>query len=260
MSNRGTILLQDHDFLLRLLHDLKAPARHIRGFGDLSEGKLGELRDAVLQSVDERERARMTEGFDQLATFLNVISRSGTSLGLLLDSVSAVLRVDEYFASTEEVDLAGLANDSWAKVIDDAESEGQSPDGVSTETLSVSGTTDRPVQKEVWDVILYRVFDNCARYRSPERELRVRLEHHEKVIDGTRFLCVTISDNGSGMEPALLPKVTKPFERLVCDQESRPGLGMTMVEQLLQRLCGKLVLDSEPQVGTTVEILLPARG
>jgi signal transduction histidine kinase len=70
-----------------------------------------------------------------------------------------------------------------------------------------------------------------------------------------RTVCVEVSDNGSGMEPALLARATDPF--FTTHIRGR-GLGLSIAKGIARAHGGSLAIDSKPGEGTTVRILLPA--
>lgn len=71
------------------------------------------------------------------------------------------------------------------------------------------------------------------------------------------FVCLEISDEGSGMDEATLPRVFEPFFTTKPLGEGT-GLGMSMVRHLVQEHGGEIDISSEPGVGTTVRLFFPA--
>jgi signal transduction histidine kinase len=71
------------------------------------------------------------------------------------------------------------------------------------------------------------------------------------------YLCLAISDNGSGMDTATLAHAVEPFFSTK-GLGRGTGLGLSMVHGLAAQLGGRLELKSAPGEGTTAEIWLPA--
>ncbi len=65
---------------------------------------------------------------------------------------------------------------------------------------------------------------------------------------------LTVSDTGSGIPPALLPKIFDPF---VTTKPDGNGLGLAMVYSILQAHRGTIHAKSEPKQGTTFTVCLP---
>ncbi|MBN1626175.1 MAG: GAF domain-containing protein [Deltaproteobacteria bacterium] len=69
-------------------------------------------------------------------------------------------------------------------------------------------------------------------------------------------ICVTIKDNGSGMDEDTLGSAYDPF---VTSKTHGAGLGLTMVCQIIKNHNGDILLNSKKAEGTTVNICLPLR-
>ncbi len=72
----------------------------------------------------------------------------------------------------------------------------------------------------------------------------------------TGQILVSLSDTGAGMDPLVLARATEPFFT------TRPpgrasGLGLSMAEGFARQSGGKLEIESEPGVGSTIRLLLP---
>ena len=69
---------------------------------------------------------------------------------------------------------------------------------------------------------------------------------------------IRVTDHGIGMTPKQAARVCERFYR--ADTSGKipgTGLGMSIVKEIVELLGGRLVLGSEPGVGTTVTIWLP---
>ncbi len=69
-------------------------------------------------------------------------------------------------------------------------------------------------------------------------------------IDEKRWLTLTIQDDGCGMPPEFLEKVTDPFT--TTRQTRRVGLGLPMLKQNAELTGGGLVIESRVGEGTSV--------
>ncbi len=70
------------------------------------------------------------------------------------------------------------------------------------------------------------------------------------------YVCLSLSDNGEGMDAETLARATEPF--FTTKGVGRgTGLGLSMVRGFAEQLNGGLVLRSEPGIGTTAELWLP---
>ncbi|MBF0420496.1 MAG: PAS domain S-box protein [Magnetococcales bacterium] len=67
---------------------------------------------------------------------------------------------------------------------------------------------------------------------------------------------VIISDQGVGIPPENMPKLTSPFFTTKGDREGT-GLGLSIANAIIENHGGRLIFVSDPRVGTTVTVILP---
>jgi signal transduction histidine kinase len=70
---------------------------------------------------------------------------------------------------------------------------------------------------------------------------------------------MTISDDGPGIPPAVLPRIFDPFFTTK-DVGEGSGLGLSIVHGIIERHGGRISVDSELGQGTTFTIHLPRQG
>ncbi|HJT42536.1 MAG TPA: PAS domain S-box protein [Rhizomicrobium sp.] len=71
------------------------------------------------------------------------------------------------------------------------------------------------------------------------------------------YVCLSISDNGEGMDSETLARATEPFFTTKGVGKGT-GLGLSMVHGMTEQMGGRLFLKSKLGEGTTAEIYLPA--
>jgi CheY-like chemotaxis protein len=72
-----------------------------------------------------------------------------------------------------------------------------------------------------------------------------------------RYVCLHISDTGSGIDPAIVDRIFEPFFTTKAMSEGS-GLGLSIVHNIVRSHDGAIVLESEPGSGSTFRIYLPA--
>ena len=77
--------------------------------------------------------------------------------------------------------------------------------------------------------------------------------------DGRLALCVT--DNGIGMSQIDIEQALEPFTQVggsVLNAQEGSGLGLSIVQGLIEQHGGSLEINSQPKAGTTVKLVFPA--
>lgn len=104
--------------------------------------------------------------------------------------------------------------------------------------------------------LLRLVFDNLvanACQSMPEGGV-VRILVGEGWLDDEPCVKIEVIDEGHGMDESVLSRAVDPF---FTTRPSGTGLGLPIVHRIVAAHGGKLQMDSEPQRGTTVRLLLP---
>ncbi len=66
---------------------------------------------------------------------------------------------------------------------------------------------------------------------------------------------LTITDTGRGMTSEELHRIFEPFY----STKGRTGMGLPLVRQIVAEHMGEIIIDSKPDVGTTVQLIFPTR-
>ena len=81
-------------------------------------------------------------------------------------------------------------------------------------------------------------------------------QHGNSTLPPGDRVCIRITDTGIGMDAFTLAKATEPFFTTKGPGKGT-GLGLSMVDGLAAQSGGQLLISSTPNVGTTLELLLP---
>jgi CheY-like chemotaxis protein len=80
-------------------------------------------------------------------------------------------------------------------------------------------------------------------------------DRNVRLAAGT-YVCVEISDGGSGIEADVLPRIFEPF--FTTKRAPHRGLGLALVYGMITNHGGGVAISSQPGVGTSARIYLPA--
>lgn len=107
-------------------------------------------------------------------------------------------------------------------------------------------------------LVVRNLLDNALKYQEEAAE---PVSVATALIDDTVYLHIT--DHGPGIAPEHLPHLTEPFYRTDASRTRKTGgfgLGLYLVRLIVEAHHGDLVISSEVDEGTTVEVALPVGG
>lgn len=113
---------------------------------------------------------------------------------------------------------------------------------------------------------LLKIMENAVEALGPRGEIilrtkNIQLTHPTQDRDAQlvagAYVCVEIVDNGSGIEPNVLPRIFEPFFTTKRSSRHR-GLGLPWVYGVVTSHSGTLAVSSEPGAGTSVRVYLRA--
>lgn len=101
---------------------------------------------------------------------------------------------------------------------------------------------------------LARLVDNGLQAMRDGGGLSIRAKKAKP--NGRNFICVLISDTGSGIPPENLPKI---FEPLFTTWQHHIGLGLPLSKGLIEANGGFVKVESKPGKGSTFSVFLPVK-
>ena len=101
--------------------------------------------------------------------------------------------------------------------------------------------------------LLYNLLSNALKYHHPERPPDV----HVRATATAAATVLEVQDNGLGLSPEQQGKLFRMFRRLH-DHVEGSGIGLYMAKKMVENAGGTLTLQSEPGVGSTFRVSLPA--
>ncbi|QSE98203.1 PAS domain-containing sensor histidine kinase [Fulvivirga lutea] len=231
--NKALQELSDRNFELDQLvyktsHDLRSPLSSI----------LGLVHVAKLDDSSESK----TEYIDKI----------GASIHRLDDFVKSMLnyaKASRVEVKNEELNIRELIDSS----INDLEYL-ENFDKVSVE-VDIKGEEKVNSDKLKLKIILSNIISNAYKYMDLDKEanfLKVSVSHLKKTLK------ISIQDNGIGIDEEHLPKIFDMFYRGT-EKSQGSGLGMYIVKQSIDKLEGKISIESTPGHGTTFTITIPIR-
>ena len=103
--------------------------------------------------------------------------------------------------------------------------------------------------------VLINLLSNAIKFTSARGDVRAEVSQH---ADG---VALRIRDSGAGMAPEDIPRALRPFVQVdnsLSRRHGGTGLGLPLTKILVELHGGRLEIESELNVGTTMTVILPA--
>lgn len=204
-------------------HDLRAPLRHVQGYGQLLRKDAG----STLSSEARR--------------YLDVIAGAGQEMGELIDGLLSFLRMNRAEMHEVEVDLGALVYNG----IRDLETSAQGRNIVWKVAPPQSATGDPAMLRLVFANLL----GNAVKYTRTRDAAQIEIgsagEQAGRVI-------VFVRDNGVGFDMRYADKLFGVFQRLHrADEFEGRGMGLAKVRRIIARHGGRVWAEGRPGEGAT---------
>ncbi len=228
------------DFVANASHELRTPLANISGF---IETLLGPAFD------DEPARRR----------FLEIMSREAGRMSRLIDDLLSLSRIelDKYVRPQTVIDLPPLLSDVGKTLAMRLEGDGRNlVIEVEPDLPQVVADRDQMLQ------VLHNLISNALKYgRSGTSILIAAARDAGASRGGEEMVRVSVTDEGEGIAPEHLPRLTERFYRVDTGRSRSmggTGLGLAIVKHIVERHRGRLDIVSRQGEGTTVSFLVPA--
>ncbi len=224
-SNRGL-----ESFASTASHDLRSPLALIGAYAGMLEKHYAGVLDA--------------RGIG----FVQTIRANIRRMSVLIDDLLNFSRWTRKSIELVPVDMAALAREVAHEQI------GLLPEGRTAPQISIAALppvqADAALVRQVWVNLL----SNAVKYSSKSAEPQV---HVEGAVEGDAVR-YSIRDNGVGFDMADAERLFEAFERLHrSDEFEGTGLGLVIVQQIVQRHGGRVWAEARPGEGAVFHFTLP---
>lgn len=219
------------EFSANVSHELKTPLQSILGYAEI-------MKNGLVKDEDKQR-------------FLERIHAEAGNMIELIQNIMELSRLDENktLDEFEDVDLLKLAQSVTLRLKHKAQTKGVTLD-VSGSRACVCGV------QSILSEVLYNLVDNSIKYNKDNGKVDV------KVQDGSEDVTVSVSDTGIGIGAADRERVFERFYRADKSHSKEiggTGLGLSIVKHGVLFHKGRVELESEPGVGTTITFVLPKK-
>lgn len=219
------------EFSANVSHELKTPLQSILGYAEI-------MKNGLVKDEDKQR-------------FLERIHAEAENMIELIQQIMELSRLDENKSVGDfvDVDLYAMAQNIAARLKYKADKRGITLD-VAGSNAVVCGV------QSVLSEVVYNLVDNAIKYNKDNGSVSV------KVADGADEVTVSVSDTGIGIGAADCERVFERFYRADKSHNKETGgtgLGLSIVKHGVLFHKGRVELESEPGVGTTITFVLPKK-
>jgi PAS domain S-box-containing protein len=209
-------------------HDLQEPLRMVASFTQL----LAKRYKGRLDSDADEFIAYAVDGSNRMQAVIQALlaySRAGTN-GKALHEISSESALQAALAN-----LRAAIEESAAVVTHDA--------------LPAITTDDAQLA-----LVFQNLVGNAIKYHGPEAPH----VHVSATKNGGKEWIFSVRDNGMGIDPQYYEKIFVLFQRLHGQKEFKgSGIGLAICKKILERLGGRIWVESQPEKGSTFYFALP---
>jgi PAS domain S-box-containing protein len=215
------------NFVYKVSHDLRAPLSSVLGLAHL---------------------ASIPGNTDNLADYVKLMGQKAQQLDHFIGDVLSHSKNLKMDVKVEKVDFQKIIDQTFDDLnyLKDLEKVEKSISINAGEFYSDPWRIAEIIRNLVSNAIKYRKLGN------PETFITISITANENQCT------IFFQDNGIGIEKASLEKIFEMFYR-ASDQSEGSGLGLYIVKNAVEKLGGKVRVDSEVGRGTTFKITLPSR-
>ncbi len=225
------------EFLSQASHELRTPLNAVLGFSQLlacdPRRPLDELQQGRVRHIEEAARHLLVL-IEDMMLLSRVESNSLTVQSLPVQAGPLLRRC---------VELAQPA----AQAAGVALRLGLTPD----EDHTLPQVKADPIRLEQ---VLHNLISNAIKYNRRGGWVTVRAESLP------RGFLIEVADNGLGMTVDQRAQLFQPFNRLGRVDQPGTGIGLVICKQLVERMGGRILVDSESGAGSRFTLELPAAG
>ncbi len=218
------------EFAYLAAHDLKAPIRAIESFVKLLDKK----HNSIWDEKDEK--------------YVSFIMESTTKMNYLITDLLEYSKSNLDSENDTKFDLNELIFDIFRRLTSDFSQK--KSELICDEMPTITHS------KIAFTLLFHNLISNGLKYQNKNSTPIIKVHFKENV---THWI-FSVEDNGIGIEKEHFQLIFKPFKRLHNNSEYQGnGLGLAACIKIIDRLKGKIVVDSTLGKGTTFTISIPKK-
>jgi two-component system, OmpR family, phosphate regulon sensor histidine kinase PhoR len=231
-TNHYALLEMRKEFIANASHELKTPLTIIHGFSEALYER-PEMEPEVVRDIMEK----ISRNCDRMEKLVKNLLRLADIEHLPLANLQKIDLVD-FMEECKEMTLAAY------------------PDATVDVVIDTSRKVEIQADSELLELALTNILFNAAKYSSGPAEITLAV----KALPARSAVQITVADKGIGIPAEDLPHIFRRFytvDKAHSRKLGGSGLGLSIVETIVQKHFGEISVQSELGVGTKFTIILP---
>lgn len=220
-------------FIYSVSHDLKAPLANI-------EALINHLNSTTRDLIE-----KYASDNDEHKIIMEMLKKSVKSMQNIISELSEVAKIEGNYKEKAETVIFENILYEVKMTLNDKISESKAHINIDFEVQEVEFS-----RKNIRSII-YNLISNAIKYRSPDSIPEI----HVKTRKENDFVVLTVTDNGIGISEENKKIIFTPFTRFEKKLDGT-GIGLYLVKKILENEGGKIILKSEPGIGSEFHVYL----
>jgi two-component system sensor histidine kinase PilS (NtrC family) len=223
-------------------------ADRLAGVGELAAGLAHEIRNPLASITGSSQMLREVPELPETSrTLLGIIERESTRLNGLISDFLAY--AGPAMKNVGPVNMTEVA----AEIVEAVRAGEAREKGVIVENLATTGFRVEGDAEQLKQV-LWNLVRNAV--QATPRDGVITVDLFSQIRHRQRYVVITVSDTGKGIEPAIIGKIFNPF---FTSKAEGTGLGLAISQRILHYHRGFIEVRSTPGAGSVFSVLLPER-
>lgn len=230
-------------------HDLRSPLINVQGFASVIGEQVEELRKAANPGEGiSPSREALEKAGQEIGRSLEFIEAGVAKMDALLNGLLAISRVGLAQVDLTNTDVGQLVRNNLTAMNYQIEQAGAK--------VIVGELPPAQADDHLLGQVFANLIGNALKFASPDRPIKLEVSGGREGSEVT----YSVKDNGIGISESQMAKIFDLFHRLQPSETEGQGMGLAIVRRALDRMGGRVSVNSQKGVGSVFKITIRSGG